>query len=60
MSEKTTVIVSKETRDLLKSLKRGGQSFDAVIRRLIKTEAVAKNELGDLLQELLDIEGEAG
>ena len=35
LSENTTVIVSKETRDALKALKRGGESYDAVIRRLI-------------------------
>jgi len=60
VSENTTVIVSKETRDTLRALGRKGESYDAIIRRLIRTEAVAKNELGDLLQELLDIEGEAG
>jgi len=36
VSENTTVIVSKETRDTLKSLGRKGESYDTIIRRLIK------------------------
>ena len=59
MSENTTIIVSKETRKTLKSIGSKGESYDALIRRLIKTEAVAKLELGvPLLQKFLDIEEE--
>lgn len=42
-------------------MKKGGDTFDDVVRRLIKTEVVAKLELGvPLLQKLLDIEKEEG
>ena len=59
MSKNTTIIVSKETRKTLKSIGSKGESYDALIRRLIKTEAVAKLELGvPLLQKFLDIEEE--
>jgi len=59
VSENTTIIVSKETRKTLKSIGSKGESYDALIRRLIKTEAVAKLELGvPLLQKFLDIEEE--
>ena len=36
MSLKVTIRVSHEIRDALKTLGRGGESYDAVIRRLIK------------------------
>jgi len=36
MSETTRVPILKETREALKKLKRGGESYDAVIRRLMK------------------------
>ena len=36
MSENTTVIVSKETRDALKEIGRMGESYDDLIRRLVK------------------------
>jgi len=36
VSKDTTVIVSKETRDALKLLGRKGESYDAIIRRLMK------------------------
>ena len=49
--------VDASTRDVLRGLKKGGDTFDDVVRRLIKTEVVAKLEIGvPLLQELLDIE----
>ena len=35
MGEKTTILVFKETRDLLKRLGRKDESYDDVIRRLI-------------------------
>ena len=36
MSEKTRIIVRKDTRDnLLKPLKRGDESYDDVVRKLI-------------------------
>ncbi len=36
VSENTTVIVSKKTRDALKALGRKGESYDVIIRRLMK------------------------
>ena len=36
MGEKTTILVFKETRDLLKRVGRKDESYDDVIRRLIK------------------------
>ena len=36
MSEETTIKLSRETRDELRSLKRGGESYDALLRRLMK------------------------
>jgi hypothetical protein len=36
MSEITRVPVLKETREALKALKRGGETYDALIRRLVK------------------------
>jgi predicted CopG family antitoxin len=36
MSELTRVPLARETREALKALKRGGESYDAVIRRLMK------------------------
>ena len=36
VSESTTVLVSKETRDALKALGRKGESYDAIIRRLME------------------------
>lgn len=36
MSEITRVPLLKETREALKALKRGGESYDALIRRLIE------------------------
>jgi len=51
--------VSIDTRASLKALGRKGESYDAVIRRLMKIGKVAKLELGaPLLQDLLDMEEE--
>jgi len=36
MEEQTRILVFVETREALKALKRGGESYDAVIRRLMK------------------------
>ena len=36
MSENTTIIVSKETRDILKGRGRKGESYNVLIRRLLK------------------------
>lgn len=36
MTEKTTILVSPETRDKLKFLGRKGESYDALLRRLIE------------------------
>ena len=36
MSEITTIPVTKETRDLLKMLGMKGESYDALLRRLIE------------------------
>jgi len=44
--QNTTIIVSMETRDVLRGLKRGGETYDAVINRLIMELAKAKDELG--------------
>ncbi|GAJ05627.1 unnamed protein product, partial [marine sediment metagenome] len=57
-SPQVKITIDASTRDDLRALKKGGETFDNVLRRLIKTEVVAKLELGDLLQELLDIEEE--
>jgi len=38
MSEITRVPLKRETREALKLLKRGGESYDAVIRRLMKKD----------------------
>ncbi len=60
MSEITTVKVSMETRDLLKSLKRGGESFDALIRRLMREKEIAEKYIyvptdwGSYQKELLE------
>lgn len=35
MKEEIRILVSAETRAALKALKRGGESYDAVIRRLM-------------------------
>ncbi len=51
--------IGSNTRDDLRALKKGGDTWDDVVRRLIKTEVVAKLELGELLPTLLlDIEEE--
>ena len=36
VNEQTRILVTVETRETLKALKRGGETYDAVIRRLIK------------------------
>jgi predicted CopG family antitoxin len=36
MEDITRVPVERSTREALKALKRGGESYDAVIRRLMK------------------------
>jgi predicted CopG family antitoxin len=36
MEDITRVPLAKATREALKALKRGGESYDAVIRRLMK------------------------
>jgi hypothetical protein len=33
----TTIVISKETRDLLKNLGKKGESYEIIIRRLLKT-----------------------
>jgi len=43
--QNTTIIVSMETRDVLRGLKRGGETYDAVINRLIMELAKAQDEL---------------
>ena len=40
MSEITRIPVSKETREALKALGRKGESYDAIIRRLMKGAGV--------------------
>ena len=37
MSEITTIPIKKETRDVLKMLGMKGESYDALLRRLIET-----------------------
>jgi len=39
MIGKATLKIDPATRDELKSLKRGGENYDAVIRRLMKKKA---------------------
>jgi len=34
-TEYTTIPVTPETRDLVKSLKRGGESYDRVVRKMV-------------------------
>lgn len=59
MKNPVKIRVDSTTRDDLRALKKGGDTFDDVVRRLIKTEIVAKLEIGvPLLQELIDIEEE--
>jgi len=36
MGERTTIPLTAETRDRVKSLKRGGESYDTVVRKLLK------------------------
>ena len=36
MVSNTTLKIDSATRDRLRALKRGGESYDAVIRRLLK------------------------
>ena len=36
MSERTTIPLSRETRDLLKDLGKKGETWDALVRRLIR------------------------
>jgi predicted CopG family antitoxin len=36
MEGQTRILVFVETRETLKALKRGGETYDAVIRRLVK------------------------
>ncbi|MCZ7362792.1 MAG: hypothetical protein O8C58_05605 [Candidatus Methanoperedens sp.] len=50
MSELTTIPIMKETRDALKMLGMKGESYDALLRRLIET---AKCQM--LYRELDDI-----
>ena len=51
--------VSIETHQALQAIGKKGETFDAVIRRLIKIGKVAELEIGaPLLQDLLDIEEE--
>jgi len=45
--QNTTIIVSMETRDVLRGLKRGGETYDAVIRRLMK-DAESRLDPNDL------------
>lgn len=36
MSNETSIKLSRATRDGLRALKRGGESYDALLRRLIE------------------------
>lgn len=55
MSEITTVKVSTETRAALNALKRGGESHDAVIRRLIRSHVEPiLEELAEWMRPLID------
>lgn len=54
MSENTTVIVSKETRDALKALGRKGESYDDVIRRLIEYHNQGVSAASSLLKPVAD------
>ena len=61
MSKDTTIIVSKETREVLKALGRKGESYDAIIRRLLDDEEKldkAYEEIGFLEARLHDVEAE--
>ena len=44
MSErkKTTIELSKETRDMLKDMGKKGETYDSIIRRLIETKKAEK------------------
>ncbi len=41
MGEKTTIVVSKETRKGLKAAKRGGETYDELLDRLIRLQESA-------------------
>ena len=61
MSENTTIIVSKETRDTLKTLGRKSESYDAILVRLIDDQEKldkAYEEIGFLEARLRDTEAE--
>ena len=40
MTEHTRIPISKETREALKALKRGGESYDALLKRLIQKAVI--------------------
>lgn len=60
ISENTTVIVSKETRDALKAIGSKGETYDAVLRRLLQLKREYE-ETGGLKEftHIPDIEKEA-
>lgn len=63
MSVKTPVKIriDSPTRDVLRSLKKGGDNFDDVVRRLIVLHSEKEGwPTPEALKELLDIEKEEG
>jgi len=59
VSENTTVIVSKDTRDALKAIGMKGETYDAILRRLIMTYTVPDGwPVPDAIKKLHDIEKE--
>ena len=47
MSENTTIIVSKDTRQALKDIGRMGETYDDLIRRLMREKEVAEKYIYD-------------
>lgn len=57
MKNPVKIRIDSTTREELHDMKKVGDTYDDVIRRLIKTEVLAKIELGvPLIQDFLDNE----
>jgi len=56
MGLSATIKISPETRDALNDLKRGGETQDAVIRRLIGSWEISQ-DIKEAMKEVIDVEG---